>query len=207
MFLRLIALVSMFGLAGCIGGTTYGTGVTQEAQLLSDVAGLVSLGSRERKEPIDYSARPDLVRAPDGTALPQPADGAANDGSFPVDPEARRASLLSGANTSDDVTTRIDEGSLTIEGAERPNIARPKMIGDLDRDGGTDLRKQKVARERVIAARRQARGATGSGPRRYLTDPPIEYRTPSDSAAVGVVGEKEKRERRVVTDPTNAPAF
>ncbi len=203
MYLRLIALASLLGLAGCIGGNTYGTGVTQEAQLLSDVAGLVTLGSREKKDPINYSARPDLVRAPDGTALPQPVDTVASaDGSFPVDPEERRAALIAAADTSG------NSGSLIVEGVERPAIAKPQLIGDLDRDGGIDLRKQKVARERVIAARKTARGATGSGARRYLTDPPVEYRTPSETAAVGEIGERERRERKATTnDPSNAPGF
>lgn len=206
MYMRLIAFVSCLGLAGCMGGTTYGTGVSQEAQLLSDVAGLVTLGSGEEKAPIDYSARPDLVRAPDGTALPQPVDQVASDGSFPVDPEERRAAALAGANT-DATYDRIESAPLTVEGAARPNIAKPKLIGDLDRDGGTDFRQQAVARERVIAARQSARGATGSGARRYLTDPPIEYRTPSDNASVGEIGEREKRERKAVAGPDNAPAF
>ncbi len=203
MYLRLIALASLLGLAGCLGGNTYGTGVTQEAQLLSDVAGLVTLGSRDKKEQINYSARPDLVRAPDGTVLPQPVDNVASaDGSFPVDPEERRAALLAGADTT------AEGSSLTVEGVERPAIAKPELIGDLDRDGGIDIRKQKVARERVLAARKRARGATGSGARRYLTDPPIEYRTPAESAAVGEIGERERRERKATTnDPSNAPGF
>lgn len=203
MFLRLIALASLLGLAGCTGGNTYGTGVSQEAQLLSDVTGILTLGSGEKKAPIDYSARPDLVRAPDGTALPQPVESVASDGSFPVNPEERRAALLAGADTSG------DNGPLTVEGIEGPAIAKPTLIGDVNRDGGFNVQQQRVARERVIAARKTARGATGSGPRRYLTDPPVEYRTPAETASVGVTGEREKRERKesAIENPSNAPGF
>lgn len=98
-FVTLAVIGSMsVALAACssIGGTTYGTGKTQEAELLETVTtGFGILGNGEEKKPIDYSARGGLVLPPKGTAMPAPQTGkkapstvATN---WPQDPDKLRA--------------------------------------------------------------------------------------------------------------------
>ena len=41
--------LSALALSGCIGGTTFGTGVSQEKQLMDDLEGMMRLGGKKRK--------------------------------------------------------------------------------------------------------------------------------------------------------------
>ena len=54
--------------SGCTGTSTYGTGVTQEAQLYEDILGLATLAPAKKNKKIDYMARPKLVKPPTKTA-------------------------------------------------------------------------------------------------------------------------------------------
>ena len=54
----------------------------------------------------------------------------------------------------------------------------------------TQHRDAEKAKE-ILLARRTAERQNGVRKRRYLTQPPDEYRQPAETAAVGVVGEKE----------------
>jgi hypothetical protein len=96
LFAFALAAPLTLGLSACsgIGGTTYGTGESQEAALLDDVTSGLGIIPKTQKDPIDYSARAGLVLPPEGTALPAPEDGsrvassaAAN---WPQDPDRLR---------------------------------------------------------------------------------------------------------------------
>ena len=98
--ITLSGVVSLGLLAGCSNGTTYGTGVSQQAQLATDVGGLLLLGSGDKKKPIDYSSRAKLVKAPQGNELPAPAETIESDSAyFPTNPEEARARKLATLNT------------------------------------------------------------------------------------------------------------
>ena len=202
-----LALAAGLGLAGCTGGSTYGTGVGQEVQLLNDVTGLVALGGKKEETKIDYSPRPDLVRSPAGSELPPPVESAPSDaaGYFPTNPEERRAAALASAEQPD-----VRSGEFSGDGkvdalAETyvaPKRARPNLLKPHeDHYVHSDITQDKERRLAVLDARKQARGATGAGPRRWLTDPPTEYRTPAETAPVGDVGEREPR-KRAKMDPS-----
>lgn len=94
--LAIIGSVSI-ALTACssIGGTTYGTGKSQESELLKTVtSGFGILGEEEKKEPIDYSARGGLVLPPEGAPMPTPqtsqpaSNSVATD--WPQDPDKLR---------------------------------------------------------------------------------------------------------------------
>jgi len=198
-------LASTALIAGCTGSNTYGTGVSQESQLVSDLMGIVPLGETERKEPIDYSSRPKLVRAPatDGS-LPAPAEtSGAESAYFPTNPEERKAALHSRAKKP---FTRRDGG---IEYTIPEDVDAPSASGEpiddqtLGRaDDGTGDREPSAAemavrstqgKEARLKRMKELSGgvALGTGPRRYLTQPPVEYRKPAETASIGDTGEYE----------------
>jgi len=193
----LVGLACMALLVGC-SDTTYGTGSTATEQLATDVSGLVTFGATNKKKKIDYSARPKLVKAPASESLPTPAEKVESESAyFPTDPETKRRALIASANG--------DEVSPEVAALRRESLANQKnvQVGNRDQDligspqyiqqQNREL-KQRRARQ---AAELQAEGRTQR--RRYLTEPPDEYRTPASTAPVGAIGEKE-------IDPTKAIA-
>ena len=179
-----------------MGGTTYGTGVSQEAQLVSDVSSLVSLGGRKETKRIAYDARPGLLPPPGDATLPPPAEraGAGQDGYFPVNPEEQKSQRVF---RGDIAGTRVDEsldGANDVEATTRNDaveMARHNQI--TDRNYGNEFvegRASKKTRQEILQRRAEAKSITGAGPRRYLTEPKSTYRTPTQTAAVGEVGDR-----------------
>lgn len=186
----LLAFAGAVSLAGCVGGTTYGTGVSQEEQTFSDLYNMLSL-KRERAQ-IDYSARPDLVVPQSKQVLPPALDSAGSsnkDPNWPETPEQRIARVRAAAGEIDPRTGdyslqerfRKKEG-IAIEQADRRKEFVP---GRTDRDGNpVAYAGNSEAREQVLTARASADYSRGPS-RKYLTEPPVEYRVPADSAPAG----------------------
>ena len=183
-------------LVGC-SGTTYGTGVSTEKQLFDDVTGIMSLGAQRDKPRIDYSSRPKLVKAPNAGTLPTPAETVSTESPyFPTDPEERRAKL-------EEVDPLVRDG--TPLGATRagPVPTRARATRDSFRHLDHQPSAAQMQRESVQgAAERRKRMAEVNGglrtgaKRKYLTQPPIEYRTPAETAPVGNLGEPEKAAKK-----------
>jgi len=182
-------LAGALALSGCVGGTTYGTGVSQEEQTLKDFYNMFTL-NRERKN-IDYSARPDLIVPEDKAALPEPLeDGVAtNDPAWPETPEQRIARVRAEAGEVDARTGdySIDERLRKKEGIaiEQARDDKKFIPGRTDRDGNPVLyRGESEARKEVLNAKADL-DYPSSVKRKYLTEPPVEYRTPAETAPVG----------------------
>lgn len=188
-----VVVASAVGLSGCVSSPTYGTGKPASEQLLEDVTGVLTVGPRERKR-IDYKPRPELVTPPPQVAgLPAPQDNVVDTavGVWPVSPEERRARLRAEATENRDNL------------GWRPKIKGPenaKAVSAAHHDREPDLARQEfdpdAAREefnRRLAANRQG----DPGVRRYLSEPPLEYRAPAETAPVNDIGEDEdKKEAR-----------
>lgn len=176
---------------------------------MSDLMGIVPLGETERKEPIDYSSRPKLVRAPaaDGT-LPAPAEtSGAQSAYFPTDPEERKASR--NARVKKPWTRRdggvvhtipedVDAPSASREPADEPWRSRlDDGTGDKEPSAAEMATSSIEGREARLKRMKELSGgaALGIGPRKYLTQPPEEYRKPAETAAVGELGEYEYGEK------------
>jgi hypothetical protein len=177
-------------LAGCVGGTTYGTGVGQEEQTFRDLYTMFKL-QKERKN-IDYATRPDLIVPQNKQVLPEPlsaAETANNDPNWPESPEQRIARVRAQAGETD---PRNGEYSLQDRLRKKEGIAvetyEPKgkfVPGKTDRDGNPLLAGgQSEARKQVLAARASADYSRGPS-RKYLTEPPVEYRVPAETAPAG----------------------
>lgn len=180
--LLLAALLAPTWLAGCSPTATYGTGQAPEIALFREVTGGI-LGSG-KKEPIEYQPRAPLVMPPaQATAqLPPPSEtAAAASPDWPVDPNQR---LASAPPTNDE---NVGYGGGTEEYDRlKPLVGvlpdRPRGFDDpMDHKPTRDLVHSRQQRAEFHKAIADAEGF-GSGERRYLTDPPDEYRQPAATA-------------------------
>lgn len=192
-FLSTGSLLSLaVGLSACagVGGTTYGTGESQEMALVNDVTNIV--GTTEEQAPIDYSARPGLVLPPKGSSLPSPGkqrslpQTAAN---WPQDPDIlRRAYHERMASMSDKERKALLEAIRRLPPDQRNAIIKndprqtdyANQIKDLDYSKGMPTPGQvkeydRQVKERLALIRMQREGEKGK--RVYLTQPPERFTT------------------------------
>ncbi|MCO6386180.1 MAG: hypothetical protein ACK4R3_06000 [Aliihoeflea sp.] len=181
-----LAIASALTLAGCMG-PTYGTGTPSDQQLLEDVTGILSL-QPEQREPINYQPRGDLVRPASTAVLPQPQQSASSGEAWPESPEARLARVRQEA------TLNQDDNSYS-SGLTGPRSA--PSVANLDRHKGVDSMSVDRAAQREEFNRRLALSqARDPNQRRFLSEPPTQYRQPAAGAPVGDVGEDEWRKER-----------
>ncbi len=197
---RLIAaaplVLSPLLLAGCMGAPTYGTGTPADAQLLSDVTGIVSLGPKEKPH-IDYKPRPALVKpAKDEVAvLPPPQDDIATSSNpqWPEAPEAKRARLRAEATANQDNSSFEPEISSATSSAPQRSVLHTRGTDVALAGGGPDA----VGNQSAEFKRRQAQKNQGNPTeRRYLSEPPLAYRQPASTAASGELGEDEWKKEK-----------
>ena len=186
----LVGLACALALAGCVKGTTYGTGVTQGAQTVSDLYNMFTLKNDSKK--IDYSARPDLIVPQDTAALPEPIDSEATTSSpdWPETPEARIARIRSQAGEIDERSGdySVQEQLRRKEGigVEDQNPRKEYVVGKTDREGNPllNIEGSEEKRKAVLKAKADLDYSRGAK-RKYLTEPPVDYRLPTDSAPSG----------------------
>ena len=195
------ALIAGAALSGCVGmAPTYGTGKAADEQLMEDVTSMFSLAPKKREQ-IDYKPRPELVKPAPGTevaALPAPQDNivtaSSNSAVWPESPEARRARVRAEATEKRDDPNFEPEIAMNYEKPNNSVNSRYLYRGNVEILKGTGPEKQ----QRADFNKRLAENKQGSATsRKYLSEPPLEYRVPAETAAVGDVGEDEwKKERR-----------
>lgn len=184
--------VSGLLLSGCLNSPTYGTGKRADEQLLEDVTGILSIAPKE-KEQIDYKPRPELVKPASKDVLPPPQDpvATASNPSWPESPEQRRKRLR------DEATAHQDDPSydspIAMNRESRPGITSAA------RDRGNFEVQPSSNRQREEFNRRLTENKQGSPTaRRYLSEPPLEYRQPAPTAPANDIGEDEwKKEARL----------
>jgi len=191
-------VVSALALAGCTGGTTYGTGTSHEAATAKSLGNIFSL--KNEQQAIQYKNRPELIMPANKNILPAPVqeNQLATDQNWPETPEQRIAKVRADAPTgdwrgsedlpieylSDTNKAGINNSSLTQR--SRRGIGRNSGGADVLEAIRADARGEgegKLARER----REQLAYSTGVK-RKFLTEPPVEYRTPSANAEAGDLG-------------------
>ncbi|MFP1633036.1 hypothetical protein ACLB6G_14990 [Zhengella sp. ZM62] len=201
--LAISAGLAATALSGCMSSPTYGTDKTANEQLLEDLSGMVSLAPKRGPE-IDYEPRPALVKPASTSQLPAPQEQivAVNAEAWPESPEERRARYRRYAT----------------ENRDNPDF-RPIVSSGRERDPGEPMITSTAAAERgqyrqldssqtpvfgkndpqAEYRRRRAESQQGSPvSRKYLSEPPLEYRVPAQTAAVGELGEDEAdKERRL----------
>jgi len=181
-----LAIASALTLAGCMG-PTYGTGTPSDQQLLEDVTGILSL-QPEAREPINYQPRGELVRPASLNVLPQPQQSAASGQAWPESPEARLDRVREEATLNQDDNSYSSglRGARTAGSKTDWDSSKGIAMNDID---ATDQREEFNRR----LAESQSRDPNQ---RRFLSEPPTQYRQPAQTAAVGDVGEDEWRKER-----------
>lgn len=198
-------------MAGCVGGTTYGTGTGQEEQTLTDVYSMFSLKNKSKN--IDYRARPDLVIPENTAALPEPLESEATTSNpeWPETPAERIARIQSQAEEVDPETGEysIQERLRKKEGIniEKVEANREFIPGVTDKDGYLlpHIANDDVKRAEVMK-RKAELGVSRDATRRYLTDPPENYRKPAETAPSGeeAYTEEEQLARKLLVDEKKA---
>ena len=187
------------GLAAC-SQTTYGTGTPTGVQTLEDLAGIADFGGSS-KEPIKYSARPGVVPPPPGTPLPQPGSDqqptvASN---WPNDPDAESKRFKAEAAAREKFCAESinavkpecqDPGWRlpTSADAKKSRAPSPTLV-NMNVDPAvaalsTPEQNAKATKLFAEARNQVAVDENGNPIRRYLTDPPPDYRIPDPNAPV-----------------------
>jgi hypothetical protein len=194
----LVAAGLALALAGCQSGMTYGTGVSPGVQTLNDIAGIA--GDVKKQEPIDYGPRAPIVEPPVATLPPPGQTDAALAANWPDDPDeqAKRLRADAAKRGGDDVPY----------GRNDPVFRLPKQETTSDQPSPTLVRNQQSDYERAHSTPEQiatskklyadSRNATavdenGNPIRRYLTEPPSEYRAPDEEAPVEITEASKKK--------------
>jgi hypothetical protein len=159
-------------LSGCVSSPTYGTGKTANAQLVEDLTNIVSIGTPQKASEQAYSPRPEIIKPPEGTSLPQP-----------------QASLSSDENPQWLESPEETRERLRQEASEKRNSGyRSPLASSEDNVSPEQWEQFKEAK---------AQSRTLSATRRNLSDPPMEYREPAETAPADELGEPEYiKERR-----------
>lgn len=191
-------IAATIGLSGCVGGTTYGTGVSQGQETLEGVFNMFSLGAK-KKQKIDYSARADLVIPSDKNALREPvsAESSTSNPEWPESPEQKIARVR-----GDVVEADVRSGEIPLEEMRRKKqgikVSRGKRKSVNRHDGpeGDDTIEVMFSDQSRNIKKRKAELAYSTGPKRkFLTEPPETYRTPANTAAAGDLGIDEVKAR------------
>lgn len=168
-----------FGAAGCMG-PTYGTDKTAGAQLLDDVGDAMSLAPSKKPERLAYQPRGDLIK-PTEAKLVEPQKDLASQTNNP-------GWLESPEQTRDRLRAEADANSQ--DGSYRS----PLMVGVTE--GKTKSVEQQAAEFRQ--ARKVMDGRENK--RRFMSDPPLEYRKVASQDQLNDLGEteaaKEKRRQK-----------
>lgn len=180
------------GLAGCVASPTYGTDKTANQQLLEDVTGMLALGPKKGPQ-IDYKPRPELVTPETTAVLPPPQNDVAT-ASNPQWPEANEERLAR-------IRAEADENRDSP--FYRPNVVNDATGRNAEVTYDDPILANMSSRERheEIQRRRILARSGGTNSRKYLSEPPVDYRRPAETAPVDDIGEPEwKKERRAVRD-------
>ena len=186
------------GLGAC-SQTTYGTGTPVGMQTIEDIAGIADLGG-QKKDPIKYTPRPGLVQPPTGAPLPPPgSERQAVAANWPNDPDAqaRRVKEQAAAREkfcADPNHTILPECRdpgfrLPPEASAAPPRGQNATLANAGVSGAERAHSTAAQDAQAKKLFAQAKGQVavdenGKPVRRYLTDPPSDYRVPDPNAPV-----------------------
>lgn len=173
-------VLSCIGLTGCLGSPTYGTDKTAMEQLADDLGNAVAIGSNPNKNAgTKYNPRPQLVMPPKNQevalAAPQQSLAGKENPEWLETPEETRERLRQEAE----------------ENKNNPGYRSPLLAGYGTAGTMTETQKWEAFRE----ARKIQQGAY-LDQRRFLADPPTQYRAVSDAATLDDLGEPELKKEK-----------
>jgi hypothetical protein len=186
---------------GACNETTYGTGTSPGMQTLQDLAGIADMGGQQ-PEPIKYHPRPGVVAPPPGAPLPPPGSDQANvAANWPKDPDAEAKRFKADVAAREKFCAELVNKNLPecrdpgfrLAPSEQANASRepsPTLL-NMNVDPGeaahSTAAQDEQAKKLFADARGQVAVDTNGNPvRRYLTDPPSDYRVPDPNAPVEI---------------------
>ena len=198
---KMIALAAVAGGVSACMGPTYGTDKSSTVQLIDDIGNMASI-KPDRGPEIAYTPRPEIVRPPETASLPKPQQNVAKDNPAWVEsPEETRRRLVAEADANgNDLGYRSPLAAVQSSNGVRTAHVKPSV-----QDGSpTPLSVMKKEREsKQFRENLKIKRGSYSDKHRFLSDPPLDYRKPAETAAVGDVGEGEKeKERRRIAEAT-----
>jgi hypothetical protein len=182
--------------SGCMSSPTYGTDKTASAQLMSDVGGILSFNSKKKPQ-IEYAPRPELVKPAKGDeTLPAPQEtvATASNPNWPESPEQRLARLRADADANLD-NPNYDSPIVPDMVAANPKRKSLHGNGRAEESGVLDVSNE-AAQKAEYQKRLQETRQGSSKTRKYLSEPPIDYRQAAADAPTGELGEDEYRKER-----------
>ncbi|MFO1184347.1 MAG: hypothetical protein U1E56_06135 [Bauldia sp.] len=175
-----VAVAAPLLTAGCLGAT-YGTGVPISQQTVQDISEMIAIGGPDKgNEEIVYRPRGGKVVVPPTDALPQPRStrvAATAGGEWPNDPDVAAKRAQAGLTPAKaPILTNAELAAAGPPAPPRstlpPGIAPP----------GVDPAGYQAGIAAMAAAKAQSGGtveADGTPTRKFLTEPPTEYRLPA----------------------------
>jgi len=166
-------------ISGCVGSPRYGTDKTAMEQLTDDIGQSVSLtGDGPKNKGVKYSARPGLVlpstAAKETLVEPQQSIASTANPAWIESPEETRARLVKEAD----------------ENSDNPNYRSPLASDKVEGGRQTTEAQSKAYRE----ARALQKGTYSD--RRFISDPPTEYRQVADPTKLDDLGEPELKKAK-----------
>lgn len=178
--LALPPILVMAGLLASCSGITYGTGVAPEQQTIDDLMGIAALGGNKQPA-IDYRPRGNIVVPPSTGTLPTPGNGPAEvataeaDPNWPKDPDQAAAAQAAAKNAS--FGQPIPKFVLPAGQTSLGNAEANKQVYDAQRRA-----EGKAAWDELHKGKTGSVDASGKPIRKYLTEPPVDYREPDPNA-------------------------
>ena len=184
-------IAASLALSGCMG-PTYGTDKTSTAQLMDDIGSIASIGSPRKGADIEYKPRPAIVKPVETADLPAPQQNVAeNNPAWVESPEQTRQRLLAEADANSGNTAYTSP-------LARPEVAKrksgPRLFGRAA-EAAPSINDAVQQRQAYQQARKIQSGAY-SDRRRFLSDPPLAYRQPAETAPIGELGESERAKEK-----------
>jgi hypothetical protein len=195
-------LVLLAGLAACQAAD--GTSQAPDVALVNSV--MKGLGAVDPNEkPIEYKPRAPLAMPAEPTSLPEPETNVAgvNDKNWPDQRENEELTKLkeiyassgkAGSMNSDKLTPEQARGfKITGATGQTRDLEAERRFNEVTEGGKLTRAEQKAEWERLQKLRSQQAGIEQNGlsSRRYLTDPPTGYSTPSPDAPLPEVVKKK----------------
>ncbi|MBW3097099.1 hypothetical protein [Pseudohoeflea coraliihabitans] len=194
--LRAALLVAMaMSVTACLG-PTYGTDKTATEQLVEDVSNMATI-KRPKNTGVAYTPRPAIVRPPETAVLPEPQRSVSEDNPAWVEaPEETRARLVAEADANPQSQTyRSPLARKSTVSSSGPRKVGASIRAQEAGPSSVDLVRAKQEEDRFRENLKVNKGAY-TDRRRFLSDPPVDYRQPAQTAAAGDVGKSEREKER-----------
>jgi hypothetical protein len=183
-------------LSGCMSSPTYGTDKTANAQLMSDMSGILSFRDKKKAQ-IEYAPRPELVKPAKGSeTLPPPQETVATVGNpnWPESPEQKLARLRAEADANID---NPNYDSPIVPDMANAAPSKKSLTGNWrTNESGVENPSNMAAQKAEYQKRLKDSQQGDSQRRKFLSEPPVEYRQAAADAPTGELGEDEYRKER-----------